>query len=255
VLASAQPAGLPEGLSPSERGRAIAEEAERRREGFGDSATELTMTLIGENGRTRTRRLTWRTLEGASPGEGDKSLTIFHEPRDIAGTAFVSHTYVGRSDEQWLYLPSLRRVRRIAPANQSSAFVGSEFSYEDLLSDEVERFDYQWLGDEPCDDTACFVVERYPTYDNSGYVKQIVWIDQSEYRPMKVEFYDRRDRLEKTLMLDDYRLHLDRFWRAHRMTMENHLTGRSTILTFGPFEFRTGLGGEDFDPSVLRRLR
>lgn len=255
----AAPAEVPspeeQGLSPEERGRAVAVQAQRRREGYGDSVAELTMTLVGEGGRTRTRRLTWRMLEGAAPGEGDKSLTIFHEPRDIAGTAFLSHTYVDRPDDQWLYLPSLRRVRRIPPANQSSAFVGSEFSYEDLLSDEVERFDYRWLRNEPCADVACFVVERYPAYENSGYSKQIAWIDQSEFRPVKIEFYDRRARLEKTLTFEDYRRYLDRFWRAQRLTMDNHLTGRSTILDFGPFDFQTGLAPEDFDPSVLRRVR
>jgi outer membrane lipoprotein-sorting protein len=240
--------------SPEDKGRAIAVEAERRHSGFGDSVTELAMTLIGSDGRTRTRRLTWQTLEGTEPGAGDKSLTLFHEPRDIAGTAFLSHTYVDRPDEQWLYLPSLRRVRRIAPANQSSAFVGSELSYEDLLSDEVERFDYRWLRDEACANSTCFVVERHPRGADSGYSKQIIWLDQDEFRPMQIEFHDRRERHEKTLTLEDYSLYADRFWRAHAMTMENHLTGRTTVLEFGAFEFQTGLSAAAFDPSALRRL-
>jgi hypothetical protein len=240
--------------SAEDKGRAIAVEADRRHAGFGDSVVELTMTLIGNDGRTRTRRLTWQTLEGTDPDAGDKSLTLFHEPRDVAGTAFLSHTFVGRPDDQWLYLPSLRRVRRIAPANQSSAFVGSEFSYEDLLSDEVERFDYRWLRDEPCGESACFVIERYPRDPDSGYSKQVVWLDKDELRPMRIEFHDRRQRHEKSLTLEDYRLYEDRFWRAHTMTMDNHLTERTTVLTFGAFEFRTGLSAAAFDPSALRRL-
>lgn len=179
----AQPDVTDPALSAEDKGRAIAVEAERRRAGFGDAVAELTMELVGSDGRVRTRRLTWQTLEVTAANAGDRSLTIFHEPRDIAGTAFLSHTFVDRPDDQWLYLPSLKRVRRITSANQSSAFVGSEFSYEDLLSDEVEKFDYRWLRNEPCGEQACFVLERRPRYENSGYTRQIVWIDQAEYRP------------------------------------------------------------------------
>jgi hypothetical protein len=252
---SAERADIDNAFSAEEKGRAIAQEADRRHSGFGDSVAELTMTLVGSDNRERTRRLTWQTLEGTEPDAGDKSLTLFHEPRDIAGTAFLSHTYIDRADEQWLYLPSLRRVRRIAPANQSSAFVGSEFSYEDLLSDEVERFEYRWLRDESCGESLCFVIERYPRDPDSGYSKQLVWLDQDEFRPMQIEFHDRRERREKTLSLADYRQYEDRFWRAHTMTMDNHLTGRRTVLEFGEFEFRSGLSAAAFDPSALRRLR
>jgi hypothetical protein len=242
-------------LSPEEKGRAIAVEADRRGEGFGDSVTTLTMELVGADGRVRTRRLRLQTLEAPEPGAGDRSLVLFHEPRDIAGTAFLSYTYIDRPNDQWLYLPSLRRVRRIAPANQSGSFVGSEFTYEDLLSEEADRFDHRWLRDEPCGEMICFVVERRPRYADSGYSRQLVWIDQAEFRPMRVEYFDLRERFEKTLAFDDYRQYLDRYWRAHRLTMDNHLTGRRTVLTSEPFEFRTGLAGEAFDPSALPRLR
>lgn len=213
------------------------------------------MTLTNKAGRQRSRKLTWKTLEVNAPGEGDRSLTIFHEPRDIEGTAFLSHTHTDRADDQWLYLPSLKRVKRIAAANKSSAFVGSEFAYEDLLSTEVERFDYLWLRDEPCGELSCFVIERVPRYDNSGYSKQVVWLDQIDYRPTKIEFYDRRERLQKSLTFNDYEQYEDRFWRAHVLRMENHQTGKLTLLTFAPFQFNTGLSAQDFEPAMLRRER
>ena len=246
---------IDENAPPAEKGRAIAGAAEARDEGFGDTVTELTMTLVNAEGRERRRRLTWQTLEVDESNEGDKSLTLFHEPRDIEGTAFLSHTRIDRDDDQWLYLPSLKRVKRIASANKSSAFVGSEFAYEDLLSVEVEKFDHRWLRDEPCGDWQCYVVEQRPRYENSGYTKQIVWIDQIEFRPIKTEFYDRRERHLKTLWFDAYRRYLDRYWRAHRMRMENHRTHKTTVLEFSDFAFQTGLGERDLDPSALRRLR
>jgi len=241
--------------SPQEKGRRIAEEVERRDQGFGDSETEITMHLTSTDGRTRERRLTWQTFEVLDPNEGDKSLTVFHEPRDIAGTAFLSFTHIQQSDDQWLYLPALKRVKRIAAANQTSSFMGSEFAYEDLLSDEVEKFDYRWISDEPCGELICFVLERAPRYENSGYSKQVIWIDQSDYRPMRIEYYDLRDRHEKTLTFDAYQLYLDRFWRAHEMHMENHQTEKRTVLSFESYEFQTGLTEQSFEPSALRRLR
>jgi len=242
-------------VSAEARGLEIAEEADRRDRGFGDSVTEIVMRLISQDGRVNERRLSWQILENPDPADGDKSLTVFHEPRDIAGTAFLTHTHIGHDDDQWLYLPALKRVKRIASVNKTSSFMGSELAYEDLLSDEVEKFDYRWLRDEACGEDTCFVLERQPRYENSGYSRQMLWMDQSEYRIHKIEYYDLDGTLEKTLTLDDYREYLDRYWRAHEYRMENHQTSKQTTLSFGPYEFRTGLTEQDFDSSALRRVR
>tara|TARA_R110001599_G_C12277316_1_gene663105 strand:- start:29586 stop:30392 length:807 start_codon:yes stop_codon:yes gene_type:complete len=242
-------------LTSEARGLAIALEASRRNEGYGDTTVKLIMELRSADGRTRERVLTWRTLEATKAGEGDKSLTIFHEPRDIAGTGFLSHTHLSSEDDQWLYLPSLKRVKRIASANMSGSFVGSEFSYEDLLSDEVEKFSYRWLREERCGEWECFVVERVPVYDNSGYRRQVTWIDIAEYRIHRTEFYDLENTLEKTLYLEDYRQYLNKFWRAHDLRMESILTGKTTKLTFDTYEFKTGLTEQAFSPDTLKRIR
>lgn len=241
--------------SAEDRGRAIAEEASRRDAGFGDSVAEITMTLTSADGRVRQRRLTWRMLEVPAKAEGDKSLVVFHEPRDIEGTAFLSVTNIGEPDDQWLYLPALKRVKRIAAANRSGSFMGSEFTYEDLLSDEVEKFDYRWLRDEPCALGDCFVLARRPRYPDSGYSRQIVWIDKGEYRTVKIDFYDLDGELQKTLTFADYRQYLGRFWRAQELTMVNYQTQKQTLLSFDDYELDTGLTDQDFDPSALDRLR
>ena len=241
--------------SAEARGFEIAEEADRRDRGFDSSETEILMRLISDDGRINERRLTWQILENPDPEDGDKSLTLFHEPRDIAGTAFLTHTHISDEDDQWLYLPALKRVKRIASANRTSAFMGSELAYEDLLSDEVEKFSYRWLRDEACGDETCFVLEREPRYEDSGYSRQVLWMDQSENRVHRIDYYDLDGELEKTLTLNDYRLYLDSYWRAHGYLMENHQTGKRTALAFGPYEFQTGLTEQDLDPSALRRLR
>jgi outer membrane lipoprotein-sorting protein len=241
--------------TPEEKGRAIAEELDRRDAGFGDSAAELKMVLSNAQGETSTRELTIETLETPEPKLGDKVLVTFHYPRDIAGTALLSFTKILEPDDQWLFLPALKRVKRISSANKSGPFVGSELAYEDMLSQEVDKFDYRWLRDDPCGNLTCFVVERYPRYENSGYTRQIMWIDQQEYRAQRVDFYDRKDALLKTLTFADYQQYLDQYWRADEWFMENHQTGKSTRLSFDDWEFRTGLDEDDLDPNRLKRLR
>ena len=188
-------------------------------------------------------------------GDGDKSLTVFDNPRDIKGTAFLSHTHALQPDDQWLYLPALKRVKRIASANKSGSFVGSEFAYEDLTSQEVEKYKYQWLRDETLNGHEVFVIERYPQYENSGYTRQIVWIDKEMYRARKVEFYDRKNELLKTLTISDYAQYLDKFWRPARMEMVNHQTGKETTLVWKNYQFENGFSDRDFDQNTLKRAR
>lgn len=241
--------------TPEEKGRAIAEELDRRDAGFGDSAVELEMILNNAQGETSTRELTIETLETPEPELGDKVLVTFHYPRDIEGTALLSFTKILEPDDQWLFLPALKRVKRISSANKSGPFVGSEFAYEDMLSQEVDKYDYRWLRDEPCGELTCFVVERFPRYENSGYTRQVVWIDKQEYRVQRVDFYDRKDALLKTLTFSGYQQYLDQYWRADEWLMENHQTGKSTHLAFEDWAFRTGLEEDDLDPNRLKRLR
>ena len=237
------------------KGRAIAEEVDRRDLGFKDSEAELEMLLSNAQGETSTRRLRIQTLEVTAADAGDKALIVFEHPRDIEGTALLSYTRILEPDDQWLYLPALKRVKRVSSANKSGPFVGSEFAYEDMLSQEVEKYDYRWLRDEPCGALTCFVLERIPRYENSGYARQTAWIDQAEYRVQRLDFYDRKDALLKTLTFDGYRQYLDRFWRADAWIMENHQTGKATRLNFQSWRFGTGLDGNDLDPNRLTRLR
>ena len=238
-----------------EKGLVIAEELDRRDLGWGDSEVAMKMILTNRNGESSTRELRLKSLEVQASGLGDESLTIFDYPRDIKGTAFLSHTKITEPDDQWLYLPALKRVKRISSANKSGPFVGSEFAYEDLLSQEVAKYAYNWLRDERCGELECFVVERVPVYENSGYTRTIVWVDKDEYRPMRIEFYDRRNAHLKTLVYADYRRYLGQYWRAHTQQMDNHQTGKSTTLTFDDYAFQIGLNESDFRSSRLKRVR
>ena len=133
--------------------------------------------------------------------------------------------------------------------------MGSEFAYEDISSQEVDKYTYRYLRDEPCGELECFVIERDPVDPNSGYSRQIVWIDKLEYRPQKVDYYDRKNDPLKTLTFHDYRQYLDRYWRAMRQEMINHQTGKSTTLLWEEYTFGHGLTDRDFDQNSLKSAR
>ena len=213
----------------------------------------MKMVLIDAGGGETLRELGVRTLEGRD--DGDKLLAIFAAPADVRGTVFLSHTHADRADDQWLYLPALKRVKRIAPANKTSPFMGSEFSYEDLASAEVEKYTYAYRGDESYEGAARFLVERVPVDAESGYSRQRVWVDKERYVPLKIEFYGRRGEKLKTLELREYRQYLGRYWRAHEARMENHQSGKRTILRSQDIRFRQGLSEQDFLPASMARAR
>lgn len=240
---------------PVAKGQAIAEEADRREKGFGDSEATMHMILRNARGQESTRELRIKSWENPDQSGEDKVLIVFDQPRDVAGTALLTYAHPTDDDDQWLYFPASRQVKRIAGSGQTGSFMGSEFSFEDLSSNSLAKFTYRWLRDEACGESFCWVIERLPTNPNSGYTKQVAWIDKEAFRLRRVDFYDKREELLKTLTAEDYRLHLDKFWRAHRLTMENHLTKKSTVLTWIEINFQTGLRERDFTQGALKRAR
>ncbi len=240
--------------SDQERGFAIAERSDLTDQGFGSSTVELTMTLSDPSGRTTTRELRIDTLEKEGEGNGDKSLTIFYSPPDVDGTALLSHARILDSDNQWLYLPALRRVKRISSSNKSGPFVGSEFAFEDLTSGELGKYEYTYLETRTVDGMEMDVLECVPRYERSGYSRLNCYYDTEVYQTRKIEFFDRGGQLLKTLKLEDYREYPGGFWRPHLQTMTNHLTGKVTTIAAGEYEFDVDLDNRDFEPSALDRL-
>ena len=241
--------------TPAEQGFEIAARSDRTDVGFGDSRVELEMILRNAAGQQSTRSLKIATLEKPDESVGDKSLVLFETPRDIEGTALLSHAKILDPDDQWLYLPALKRVKRIASSNKSGPFVGSEFAFEDFTAIELNKFVYKHLGTETYGEFQTDVLERKPRYENSGYSKQISWVDQDVYQLRKVEFYDRRGDLLKVLKLEDYRQYDNGVWRAHKLIMENVQTNKKTDLVYQDYAFNVGISDKDFVKGRLSRLR
>jgi outer membrane lipoprotein-sorting protein len=230
-------------------GLSIAREVDRKTGGYEDYEARLTMVLVGRDGKERVREM---EVSALASGDGERTLLVFQSPRDLVGTALLSHSHVGASDDQWLYLPSMKRVKRIAAAKQSGSFMGSEFAYEDISSQEVGNFTYDYEGESRIVDTEVYVVERFPVDESSGYSRQRVYVDRSDYLPLRIEYFNTRGEHLKTLTLTDYEQQ-GPYWRARTMTMQNHQTEAFTRLEWSDFRFDVGLNERRFTADGLGR--
>jgi len=236
------------------KGLDIFMEADARNRGYVDNSSEMLMILKDKHGNTRERAIRVRKLEGIK-GESDKSLMIFDTPKDQKGTALLTYSYSDKDDDQWLWLPALKRIKKIASKNMSGPFMGSQFSFEDIGGIKVSEYNYKFIREEELNGLNCFVVESYPKNKHSGYTRIVSWIDQKHYGTIKSEFYDRKKILLKTLSAKDYHLYDDKHWRPDTLQMTNNRNGSSTTLRVKKSIFNVGLRASDFSKLSLKRAR
>lgn len=236
-----------------QQGHTIMAAVEKMNTGFISQTADMTMTLTNKYGKTNTRYIRTRILEGTDTG--DRSLSIFDSPADVRGTIVLTHSKGRESDDQWLYLPALKRVKRISSKNQSGPYVGSEFSYEDIGPFEIEKYDYQLLEKNEEGGRTNYIVERTPLYQHSGYTRQLVWVDSERFVINKIEYYDKKNQHFKTLTSSGFHLYKDRFWRAQSMLMENNQTGKSTLLSWDNYQFDVEINSSEFSHQALQRIR
>ena len=242
-----------------QQGYAIASAVELRDEGFMDSRAILTMELQSKTGAKTTRKLDISVLENTDAG--DKSLIKFTFPADINGTALLTHPDKAKSDEQWLYLPEVRRVKRIGSRNKAGAFVGSEFSFEDMTNKELADYSYNYLYSSPCSEISaqadefagkqCEVIERFPVDKHSGYSKQQLWIEKTDKKVIQIKYFDRKKSLLKVFTASDFKLYQDKYWRPDLVEMVNVQTGKVTRLSYQSIVFASGLSEQDFHRSSI----
>lgn len=238
--------------SDSEKGHAIAKETERRDAGFKDYVVKAEMHLKQDGEILSERIFNSKVLEII--GDGDHSVNIFKAPRDVAGTAILIHSHGTKPDDQWLYLPAIKRVKRISTRSKSGPFVGSEFAYEDISSWVPEKYHYRFLEETNINGNDCYKVENTPAYSHSGYSKLHEWIDSNIFRPRKIDYFDRKGDLLKTLHFEEYKKYQGMYWRPSKMVMINHQTGRSTDILWQNYQYGTGLSSADIAKSKLRNI-
>lgn len=233
-------------------GRDIAEKSNATQRGFVDETVETSMYLINAAGDTVMRTLKNKTFEREN--SEDYSIIQFMNPPDVRGTGLLTYQNPRGDDKQWLYLPALRRVKVIASTNKSGAFMGSEFAYEDISGNTLDRFEYELIGEEKYNGKDCYIVNRIPTYENSGYTSIKTWYDKDNYLVLRNEYIDRKNSLLKVLKLEDWKQYKTGTWRANRMIMQNLQTGKTSVLIFKNREHKVGLKESEFTQRSLERM-
>jgi hypothetical protein len=232
-----------------DRGLSIMEEQRQINSGYRDELVLYKMTLVNSKGDRSDRSLELRTLEGHDAG--DKTLLIFRDPPDVRGTTLLIHENRVGDDDQWLYLPALRRSRRIASSNKSSSFVGSELAYEDLAPNEVTKHQYRYLREETLRGVPVWVIESVPRFKDSGYSRRELFVRQDNHQMARVNCYDRKGQLLKVGRWDGWWKVMDKRWRARSLRIENVQSGKSTILEILDVKIGNGYSPGDFSTRAL----
>ena len=236
------------------RGLEIAKKYDEAYTGWGSYATTSKMILKNQHGQESSRLLSGRNLEQSS--DGDKSMIFFDSPKDVKGTAVLTFTHKEGTDDQWLYLPAIKRVKRIASTNKSGPFVGSEFAYEDLSSQEIEKYTYKYVKDEKANGANCHVVERDPVDPKSGYKFMHVYYNPNQkYRIEKIVFFDRKGSKFKTLIYKGYQKYKGSYWFPDELHMTNHQSQKETRIMFETYNFNVDLEDNDFSQTKLRSAK
>jgi hypothetical protein len=235
---------LPETESP-QNATLIIPEIFKQEPGFVDSMADVEMVLIDQRGREHKKTILHKVLEGK---DGGKSL--YYEicsPSNIQGTAFLSRVDAnGEIRKQMLYLSALKKVKKINGSSRLRSFMGSEFTYEDLGGGTANVYKHQYLRDEIYNDRNCMIFESFPVdRRHSGYSKKLSWVDKEYLVACRVEYYDRREKLLKTTIAEDFKKYSDRFWRPGVVSVENHQKKKSTRMILKNYSFATGISEKD----------
>lgn len=211
--------------------------------GGNDQQGQLTMILTNKNGEQRVRKLQQYIK---SYGGDEKKVMFFLAPADVRGTSFMNWSYAdGRDDDQWIYLPALRRTKRISSDSKTDSFMGSDFTYDDLGDRHPSEDVHLLLREESIDGRPCYVVESKPKDEEYAYSKIISWVLKENYMGAKREFYDEDDNLLKTLTVKKYDK-IDGFWTILETEMKNVQKNHKTEMKFENIQFDQGIPDSKF---------
>jgi hypothetical protein len=218
----------------------------------GDSARyKIAMTLISGRGAPRIREVSYYFKR---QGDTEKALMVFTSPRDVAGTAYLSFSFDDESkdDDAWLYLPAMKRVRRITASGKNDDFMGTDFTYEDMGSRSLGKDTFTLQGEDLLDGAACWVVEATAKDPRDPYRRRVIRVRQDSALIGAVDYYDRRNRLLKELRVSGIR-QIDGIWTALKMEMTNVQNKHSTVIEMSDIRFNLPLEDRLFEVSALER--
>ncbi|RMG08665.1 MAG: outer membrane lipoprotein-sorting protein [Planctomycetota bacterium] len=228
-----------------------AEEMHRAR----DERGVVDLVLVTASGKRERRSM--ETFFKQGEGEDDMTLLRFLSPPKVRGTSLLTREATGRPDDQWIYLPAFKKSKKIASNKRTNRFAGTDFTFEDLRTEDYSGNTYRRLDDRtvklPDGPTECFVVEATPKNpDLSGYSRRLIYVEKKRFLIVRVEFFDKKGRHQKTLTARGFEK-VGGLWRAKRSMMEDHLRGSKTVMQFSERTINPGLSDSLFTKQSLER--
>jgi len=227
---------------------------EDTREDGDDQISSSIFYLINKRGQKRIRDTVrkWKDYDGKD-GFDEKTIIFFQSPPEVQGTGFLNWSYpdITKDDDQWLYLPALRKIKRISASDKEDSFMGTDFTFDDMGDREVEEDTHKRIGQETFENKKCYIVESTPKEKDYMYSKKLVWVVDREWIIPKVEFYDRKGRLLKHLKVQWHKV--QGIWTWKGCVMKNVQTGHQTIIEVKDTKFNLGYKDNLFTQRTLRR--
>jgi hypothetical protein len=217
-----------------------------------------TMTIIDSRGRERVRKIA-TVSKLYDDGETEKRLIRFLSPADVKGTGLLTFDYENKADDMWLFMPALRKTRRIVSTEKAKNFMGSEFTYADMTPPILDDFSYEILGEVDVAEISCWKIEMIPVDDDvadeNGFSKRISFIAKQDYVIRKAIYYDLDGELHKELAVENVK-EIDpqnHKYRPTRMVMVNTQNGRKSVLDVEEIQFNPEVKDEFFTTRYLER--
>lgn len=225
---------------------------------YADSTSDTTMTLTNKSGQQRVRK-TFGTSKLDANGIDNKRMTRFLEPTDVKGTVSLLVEHSDKDDDIWIYLPSVKKVRRLISSNKKDSFVGTDFSYGDVIGHKVKEWNHTIVKEEDVDGKPCYVIESTPkdatVKTNTGYSKRIGWIQKDNFVTVKAVAYDEAGELLKEAKYSHWK-EVDTVkhkWQAGILEAKNLQTGHSTVITIDQFKVNNGVKDDFFTTRYMEQ--
>ncbi|MEN8249735.1 MAG: outer membrane lipoprotein-sorting protein [Bacteroidota bacterium] len=232
----------------AQTGQEIAEKVyDRATPNNGES--DMTMTLINSKGKERQRFLHQFFKDY---GDTEKKTMFFKSPADVKNTSFMNFSYDGdQDDDQWLYLPALKKVKRISGGSKDNYFMGSDFTYEDMEKRSPNKDDHKLIKTETLKGEECYVIESTPI-EEGQYSKRVAWVIKDKWIPLKVEFYDEDEELLKILSITKYE-ELKGYWTIVTQEMKNVQREHKTAINLSNIKVENGIGDAYFTQRAMAK--
>lgn len=242
-------------LSPQQKADKIVAETLKKSERYHSIESTVRMTTYEKNGDEDNKEITFKVLKEK---DSIKSLIVFNKPKRERGVTLLSHAHQHKPNQQWLYLPNIRRTRKITAQKRNGSFMGSEFSYSHILPPNPKDFTYTYEGEATIDNRPTWIIKSQSNGNNntspaSDYQK--IWVDQKTFIQVKTEFYDKKGTLKKRLEASDFKANDNNESRPTSLVMSNLQTGRSTKIVEIAHQTNVNLNAEDFTQDALEFAR